>query len=78
MQTIHAGNMKKSAFIRSQLADFFIFPARIVCICTYSMVSKHETFCSLVGMRVDQKVLRQLRISTLWTSKGYGKKLNNV
>ena len=59
-------------------ADFFIFPALIVCICTYSMVSKHETYL-LPGWNEgrSKSTFRQLRISTLWTSKGYGKKLNN-
>ena len=42
------------------------------------MVSKHKTY--LLSGRNEgrsKRNFRQLRISTLWTSKGYGKKLNN-
>ena len=42
------------------------------------MVSKHKTYL-LPGRNEgrSKSTFRQLRISTLWTSKGYGKKLNN-
>ena len=42
------------------------------------MVSKHKTYL-LPGRNEGRSIstFRQLLISTLWTSKGYGKKLNN-
>ena len=42
------------------------------------MVSKHKTYL-LPGRNEgrSKSTFRELRISTLWTSKGYGKKLNN-
>ena len=42
------------------------------------MVSKHKTYL-LPGRNEgrSKSTFRQLRISTLWTSKGYGKLLNN-
>ena len=41
------------------------------------MISKHKTYL-LPGRNEgrSKSTFRQLRISTLWTSKGYGKKLN--
>ena len=53
-------------------ANFFIFLACIVNICTYSMVSKHKAYLISGGNEGRPKSnFRQLSINTLWPSKGY-------
>ena len=54
-------------------ADFFIFLACLVSMCTYSMVSKHKAYL-LSGLNEGRSKSNfpQLRINTLWPSKGYG------
>ena len=55
-------------------ADFFIFLACIVSIYTYSMVSKHKAYLLCGWNKGPSKSnFRQLRINTLWVSKGFGR-----